>query len=116
MRVTTQVSALGCSCRGQCLFPIALQGCGHTNEGSTEALSEQLGRNTPDLHSAEGDSNWEEYEGREPIVQPSEIAPESTLGDGQDGGGAHDIDQTQSGKSRGKFWCSCYTTIRVDHY
>jgi len=82
--------------------------------GSAEALSEQLGRNTPGIHSAEKDSNRREHEGRGLIVlQPSEIDPERTLGDGQDGGGAHDI---QSGKSRGKSWCSCYVTIRVDHY
>jgi len=98
-------------------FPIALQGRGQAHGGSTEAQNEQLGHNTTDLRPAKRDPNQREYEGRGPIVQqPSEIAPDRTIGDGQDGGDAHDIDQAQSGKSRGKSWCSCYTTVRVDHY
>jgi len=118
MGVTTQVSALGCSCWGRRLFPIAPQGHGHTRRGScTETRSEQLGRNTSDLHSAKRDSNRKEHEGRGPTVQqPSEITPERTLGDGQDRGDAHDIDQVQSEGCGSKSWCSSYTTIRVDHY
>ena len=70
-----------------------------------EVQSERLGGSTPDLHSSEGDSKLREHEDRGP-------GPECTLGDGQDGGDAHGIDRAQSGKSRGKSWCSCRTTVR----
>jgi len=111
--VTTQVSALDCSCWGRRLFPIAPQGHG----SCPETRSEQLCPNTSDLHSARRNSNWKEHEGRElSVQQPSEIAPERTFGDGQDGGDAHDIDQVRSEGCGGKSWCSCYTTVRVDHY
>ena len=97
-RVAMRVSVAGCNCLGRRLlpFPISLQGRGQAHDDSTEAQRE--------------------HEGRGPIIQqPSEIVPEHTIGDGQDGGGAHDIDQTQSGKSRGKSWCFCHTTVRIDH-
>jgi len=118
-RVTTRVSVAGCSCLGQRPFPfsIALPGRGQVHGGSVTARNEQLGHNTPDLHSAKRDSNQREHESQGPIFQqPSEIARERTIGDCQDGGDAHDIDQAQSGKSRGRTWCSCYTTVCVDHY
>jgi len=117
MKVTTQVSVAGCSCLDRRLFPFLIapvQGRGHAHDGFAEAQSEQLGHNAPDLHSTSRDSNRREHEGRGPIVQqPSEIAPEHTLDDGQDGGDVHGINQ--SGKSRGKFWRSFYTTVRVNH-
>ena len=105
MKAITQVSVAGCSCLDRHLFPlpIALQGRGHAHGGSAEVQNEQLGHNTPDLHSIKRDSDRREHEGRGPSVQqPSEIVPERTLGDGQDGVDAHDIDQAQPGKSSGK--------------
>ena len=66
-----------------------LQGRGHTHGGSAEARNEQLGRNTPDLHPAEGDSNIRNQEGEghsSGVQQPSEVAPERTSGGGSQGG------------------------------
>ena len=60
-------------------------------------MEAQSGRNTPNPQSAERN-------------------PEHASGAGQDGGDAHDVDQVQSGKSRGKSWCSGHTIVRVDHY
>ena len=76
-----------------------------------EAQNEQLGPNTPSLHSVETDSNvrnQREHEDRGlGIRRPSETAPERRCGDGQDEGDADD--PLRSGKSRGK---SCVLVTR----
>ena len=74
-----------------------------------EERSQQLGRNTPNLHSAE-----REYVDRGPGVQQhSEATSEHTSGAGRDGGDADDL--ARSGKSRGEL-CSVHTAIRTDRY
>ena len=74
-----------------------------------EERSQQLGRNTPNLHSAE-----REYVDRGPGVQQhSGVNSEHTSGAGQDGGDADDL--VGSGKSRGES-CSAHTAIRTDRY
>ena len=71
--------------------------------------SEKLGRNIPNLHSAE-----REHVDRGPGVQQhSEVTSEHTSGAGHDGGGADDL--VGSGKPRGEL-CSAYTAIRTDRY
>ena len=76
---------------------------------TVEERSEQLGRNTPNLHSAE-----REHVDRGPRVQQhSEAISEHTSGVGQDGGDADDL--AGSGKSRGEL-CPAYTAIRTDRY
>ena len=82
--------------------PIAPQGQGHSAyRGSAEAQNEQLGCNTPDLHSAEtGDSGIHEDRGLG-IQRSDETAPERTSSSG------HDL--------RGKFLCSGYFTVRIDN-
>ena len=108
--VATQVSVVGCSHWYRCLFPIsiALQGHNHTHGGSAEVRSEQLDPNTPNLHSAEGDSeirNQNGHENRGPGVRrPSEVAPERT----SDGG--------QSGGLKGESSCFNYTATLTNHY
>lgn len=117
----TQVSAVGCNHCGRrsFLIPIGLQGR-RTHRGSVEERSEQLGRNIPDPHSAapgRGSTapDLREDEDRGPGVQGhSETAPERTLGDSQDDGGADDL--IRSGKSRGKSWCSDCATTQTDLY
>jgi hypothetical protein len=114
------VSAVSCGFWGRHLFsvPVALQGPEHTYKGSAEAQSEQLGRSTPDLHSAGRGSNIRirrEHEDQgSGVQQPPEVALEHAFGGGQDGGDAHDL--TQSGRSRGKPWRSGYTMVCTDHY
>ena len=70
--------------------------------------SEQLDPNTPDLRSAEGDSeirNQNDHGNRGPGVrQPSEAAPERI----SDGG--------QSGGSKGESSCFNYTPTLTNHY
>ena len=76
---------------------------------TAEERSEQLGRNTPNLHSAE-----REHVGRGPGVQQhSEAISEHRSGPDQDGGDADDL--AGSGKSRGEL-CSAHTAIRTDRY
>ena len=48
--------------------------------------------------------------------QSTEGNPEYASGAGHDCMDIHDVDRVQSGKSRGKSWCSCHTIVRVDHY
>ena len=83
-----------------------------------EERSEQLGPNTPDLHSAEADSNirnQREYKDRGlGAQQRSETASERIFGGGQDDGDSDGL--VQSGRSRGKSWYSDYTTVHVDHH
>ena len=77
--------------------------------------SRQSGRNTPDLHSVERDSDQREQEDRgQNVQQSSEATPERTSDGGQDGGDADD--PVQSGRSRGKPWCSGYTRVCIDHH
>ena len=65
MVATRQVSVVSRSHRNRHLFPIGLQGCGPAHVGrAVEERSERLGRNTPDLHSAE-----REHVDREPGVE-----------------------------------------------
>ena len=74
-----------------------------------EEWSEQLGRNTPNLHSAE-----REHVDRGPGVQQhSEATSEHRSGAGHDGGGTDDL--AGSRKPRGEL-CSPYTAIRADRY
>ena len=110
MVATRQVSVVSRSHRNRHLFPIGLQGCGPAHVGrAVEERSERLGRNTPDLHSAE-----REHVDREPGVElHSEATSEHRSGAGHDGGGADDL--AGSGKPRGEF-CSPYTAIRADRY
>ena len=76
---------------------------------AVEERSERLGRNTPDLHSAE-----REHVDREPGVElHSEATSEHRSGAGHDGGGADDL--AGSGKPRGEL-CSAYTAIRTDRH
>ena len=71
--------------------------------------SEKLGRNIPNLHSAE-----REHVDRGPGVQQhSEVTSEHTSDAGQDSGDGDDL--VGSGKSRGEL-CSVYTAIRTDRY
>jgi len=90
----------------------------HTHGGSAGAQSKKLDRGTPDLHRDESDSdirNWREHEDQEPgVLRPQESASERTSGSDQDGGDAQNV--VQSGKPRGKFWCSGYTIVRIDLY
>ena len=120
MSVPTRVSTIGCSYWDRrLLIPrIAPQGRGQTHRGSAEAQSEQPVRNTPNPHSTERDPkilNRREYDGRGPGArQPSEVVPERIFGGGGDGGDARDL--IQSGRSRGKPWCSGYSMVRLNHY
>ena len=76
---------------------------------TVEERNENLGRNTPNLHSAE-----REHVGRGlGVQQHSEATSEHTPGVGQDGGDADDL--AWSGKSRGEL-CSAHTAIRTDRY
>ena len=81
--------------------------------------SEQLGPNTPDLHSAEGDPeirNQNNCGTRSPgIQQPSEAAPERTSGSGQEYGGGAD-DPVQPVRSKGKSSRFNYTATLTNHY
>ena len=101
---------------GQTFTPAskALQGRGHTHRDSAEARSEQLGCNTPDLRSAEGDSkirNQNDHEDRDPGVhQPSESAPERASEGGQDGR------DTDDRRPRGMSSCSNCIAICTDHH
>ena len=71
--------------------------------------SEQLGRNTHNLHSAE-----REHVDRGPGVQQhSEVTSQHTSDVGQDSADGDDL--VGSGKSRGEL-CSAYTAIRTDRY
>ena len=110
MVATRQVSVVSRSDWNRRLFPIALQGRGPAHVGwAVEERSEQLGRNTPNLHSAE-----REHVDRGPGVQQhSEATSEHTSGTGHGGGDADDL--VGSGKSRGEL-CSAYTAIRTDRY
>ena len=87
---------------GPTLIPrIAPQGRGHIHRGSAEPQKEQLGHNTPDLHSAGRDSNQRGHDDRaQGAQQPPESTPERTFGGGQDDGDADDL--VQSGRSRGE--------------
>ena len=103
---------------GLVLIPrIAPQGRGQTHRGPAEARSEKLIRNTPVPYYAGRDSkvlNRRDHEGQGPDAwQPSETAPKRIFGGGRDGGDAHDL--VQSGRSRGKPWCSGYAIVRIDH-
>ena len=110
MVATRQVSAVSRSLRNRHLFPIGLQGCGPAHVGwAVEERSEQLGHNTPNLHSAE-----REHVDRGPGVQQhSEVTSEHRSGAGQDSGDGDDL--VGSRKSRGEL-CSAYTAIRTDRY
>ena len=70
-----------------------------------QAQSDQLGPNTPDPHPVES-----EHEDQRPRVRrPSNVALEHQPEGGQDD---EDIDDlTQSNRSRGKSWCSGYTSL-----
>ena len=85
------------------------------HRGFAEARSEHLGRTTPDLHSAGGNSmirNQNDNEGHDPGPQQlSEAAPGCTSGGDQDGGGASDPVQ-----SRGKYSRFDYTATYANHY
>ena len=75
-----------------------------------EERSDQLSRDTPDLHSTEG--------GREDrgsgVQRHSEATSGPTFGGGQDGG---DADYPiELGRSRGESWCFVCTTIHPDRY
>ena len=109
--MATLVSVVGCSHLDRRLFPVSIALQGHDP-------SEQLGPNTPDLHSAEGDPeirNQNDCGTRSPgIQQPSEAAPERTSGSGEDGGGADD--PVQPVRSRGKSWRFNYTATLTNHY
>ena len=80
---------------------MALQGGGHTHTGSALLRSEQLGRNTPDPHSAGKDPKILNQRGREDwgpgIWQLLKTIVKRTLGGNQDGGDADD--PVQSGRS-----------------
>ena len=88
------------------------------HRGLAEARSEHLGRTTPDLYSAGGNSmirNQNDNEGHDPGAQQlSEAAPERTSGDDQDGGGADG--HVQSGGSKGESSCFNYTATLTNHY
>ena len=98
--------------------PVALQGRGHTRESSSGAQSEEVGHDAPGLYPGErGPSTRDrgEHEDRGPeIQQPSEPAPRRTSSGDQDGGDFDDL--AQSGRSRGKSWCSGFTPVRIDRY
>jgi len=85
---------------------------------SAGARSGEFGRSNPDLHTDEGDSdirNRREHGDRGPgVLRPPESASERTSGGDRDGGDAQNV--VQSGKPRGKFRCSEYTTVRIDLY
>ena len=74
-----------------------------------EERSEQLGCNTPDLHSAER----EHVDRGAGVQQHSEATSEHRSGVGRDAGDADNL--AGSGKSRGEL-CSAYTAIRADRY
>ena len=105
------MSVVGCSHLDRRLFPVSIALQGHDP-------SEQLGLNTPDLHSAEGDSkihNQNDHEGRDPGVhQPSVAAPERTSDGGKDGGDTDDL--VQSGRPRGMPSCPNCIAICTDHH
>ena len=88
------------------------------HRGLAEARSEHLGRITPDLYSAGGNSmirNQNDNEGHDPGAQQlSEAAPECTSGGDQDGGGAGD--PVQPGRSRGKYSHFNCTATLTNHY
>ena len=69
----------------------------NTRRASVKGQNKQLGHNTLNLQSV--DRN-----------------PEHAPGADQDGGAAHDVDQVRSGKPEGKYCCSNYTVVGVDHY
>ena len=71
--------------------------------------SEQLGHDTPNLHSAER----KQVDRGPGVQQHSEATSEHRSGAGHDGGGADDL--AGSGKPRGEL-CSAYTAIRTDRY
>lgn len=101
-RVRMQVSAVSCTYQECCSSPtqMALQGEGYIFAGSTETQTKQLGHNTPDPYS-----NQREHEdGGFAVQPPSETVPELTFAGGQ-------VDESacyliQSGRSRGRSWCS----------
>ena len=86
------------------------------HRGPEGVQNDEFCPSTSDLRSDEMDSNirnpWE-HENRG-VQQPSDTAPERTSGGDQDGGDVHDL--VQSGRSRGEFLCSGYTTVRIDRY
>ena len=88
------------------------------HRGFAEARSEHLGRTTPDLHSAGGNSmirNQNDNGCHDPGAQQlSEAAPECTSGGDQDGGGAGD--PIQPGRSRGKYSHFNCTATLTNHY
>ena len=110
MVATLRVSVVSRSYWNRRLFPIGLQGRGTAYVGLVvKERSEQLGRNTPNLHSAE-----REHVDRGPGVQQhSEVTSEHRSGAGQDSGDGDDL--VGSRKSRGEL-CSAYTAIRTDRY
>ena len=94
--VTTQVSTTDCGYSARHLFfiPIGLQGQ-RTHKDSVEERSEQLSRNTPNLHPAENSStilNQREHEGRGPGVQQDSETTSNPVDD-----------LIRSGSERGKF-------------
>ena len=59
--------------------------------------------------------NRKEHEGRRPGVrQHPETTSERTFGDGQDHGDSDDV--VRSGRSKGKYLCSAYNVVCIDHY
>ena len=107
--VTTQVSTTYCGYSARHLFfiPIGLQGQ-RTHKDSVEERSEQLSRNTPNLHPAGSGSmilNQREHEGRGPGVQQDSEATSNPVDD-----------LIRPGTEKGKSRCSCYTTIHTDLY
>ena len=106
MAATRQVSVVSRSYWNRRLFQIALQGYGPAHvDGAVEEQSEQLGRNTPNLHSAVD---------RGPgVEQHSEATSEHTSGADRDGVDADDL--VGSGKSKGES-CSAYTAVCTDRY
>ena len=110
MVATWQVSAIGRGHWNRRLFPIPIapQGQGHTQRGSADGRSEQLGPATSDPLPAK-----KEHEDQGLGIQLSEAAPERTSGSDQDDGDAGDL--VRSGRPRGKSWRSVYTsTVRID--
>jgi len=83
-----------------------------------DSRREQLGRNVPDLHSAERGlkiRGQKKHEDQGPgVQQSSETGPEHSFDGGQDGGDTHDL--VQSGRSRCKSRCFGYAKVRIDHH
>ena len=90
------------------------------HEGTVEARGERLGPSSPDLHSAETESNTRdqtEGEDRGPGVEEhSESTSGRTFGDVQDDRSSDNLVQSGRSKGAGKSWCSGHTIVRTDHY